>query len=70
MLCENRLAPLHKEKVKELIRKESKHKGIVLTDHDYRNVLDLSTRNVLLRDGRIQQVNGKTDLQKFGYLPA
>lgn len=64
----NALSPKYKEEVKELLRSMSKSKGIIVTDHDYRNILDVSTRLVLLYNGGIKKVSGIDELQKWGYL--
>ncbi|WP_285008335.1 ATP-binding cassette domain-containing protein [Pedobacter faecalis] len=64
----NGLAPLHVEIVKDIIRSAS-GKGIVVTDHDYRNVLEISSRVILMQEGNTKKVNRATDLIDFGYLP-
>lgn len=50
----NGIAPIHKEAIEELIREQSKINGFIVTDHDYRNILDLATRIVLLHEGAIK----------------
>lgn len=65
----NGLSPILKEEVKEEIKKTSIHKGIVLTDHDFRNVWEISTKNYLMTNGNIKEVKSKEDLQAGGYLP-
>lgn len=62
------LSPLYKEKVKELIKKEASNKGIIITDHDYRNILDLSTQTLLLHYGKVHNINKESDLKEFGYI--
>lgn len=49
----NGLAPLQIEAIKDLILKECSTKGVIITDHDYNIVLDLSTRQLLLRDDHL-----------------
>lgn len=65
----NGISPLHIELIKELIRDKSRQKGIILTDHDYRNVLDVATRYYLLFDGGLKKINTKEDLIEWGYVP-
>ncbi len=65
----NGLSPLMKEEIKERIKETSKSKGIIITDHDYNNVLDISTRKCILYQGHSYEVHTKEDLQKWGYLP-
>jgi ABC-type multidrug transport system ATPase subunit len=65
----NGVSPLVIEHVKTLITKASKTKGIILTDHDYRNVLDLANQYWLMAEGRIIQVKDRNALIELGYLP-
>lgn len=62
------LEPLYKELLKKLLRNLSKTKGIIITDHYYRDVLDITNLNFLLKDGNKIEVLEKTDLIKNGYL--
>lgn len=62
------LMPLHAETVKRLLIRQKETKGILLTDHQYRNILDVSDRLYLIRDGRTLRVQGQEDLEKFGYI--
>ncbi|HKG06094.1 MAG TPA: ATP-binding cassette domain-containing protein [Pedobacter sp.] len=64
----NGLAPMHIEVIKALIRQHSKHKGMIITDHDYRNVMDLSTRLVLMHDGGTRMIKEHRELVDFGYI--
>lgn len=50
----NGISPIHIDLVKEMIKNHSKSKGIVLTDHDYRNVLDIASKYMILFDGGIK----------------
>ena len=65
----NGLSPLHIEIIKELIVKKSGKKGILLTDHDYRNVMDITNRTYLLFDGGLKQIGDSEDLVGWGYVP-
>jgi ABC-type multidrug transport system ATPase subunit len=66
----NGIAPLHIDVLKELIKEGSKHKGFIITDHDYRNVIDISSRIILMDNGNTKKINALNDLVRFGYLPA
>lgn len=46
----NGIAPIHKEDIKNIIKEQSIFKGFILTDRDYRSILDISTRIVIMRD--------------------
>lgn len=65
----NGISPLHVELVKTMILSSSSQKGIILTDHDYRNVLDVANKYYLMFDGGLRQVKNKQDLIHWGYLP-
>jgi len=65
----NGVAPIYREEIKALIKEESKHKGFIITDHDYRNIIDLSTRLVLLRDGGTKLIKNPKELEYWGYIP-
>lgn len=63
------LSPLLIDSIKEMIISASANKGIILTDHDYRNVLELANRFCIMVDGGIRQIHTKEDLVNWGYLP-
>jgi lipopolysaccharide export system ATP-binding protein len=65
----NGISPLHVELIKKMITDASAKKGIILTDHDYRNVLDVANRYYLLFDGGLKPVRTKQDLIDWGYVP-
>lgn len=65
----NGIAPLHKEMIKDLIKEHSHHKGFIVTDHDYRNILDISTSVILIHDGNTKRINERQELIDWGYLP-
>ena len=65
----NGISPLHIDIVKKIITDSSLKKGIILTDHDYRNVLDVANKYYLLFDGGLKPVKTKQDLIDWGYVP-
>ena len=66
----NGVAPIVIDQLKDMIAEHSKTKGIILTDHDYNNVLDVANRYCLIVGGAIRPVSDKTDLVNWGYLSA
>jgi ABC-type lipopolysaccharide export system ATPase subunit len=66
----NGMSPMLVDQIKQKISEKSTSSGIILTDHSYRNVLDISTRNYLLSDVALKPVNDKEDLMFCGYLPS
>jgi ABC-type multidrug transport system ATPase subunit len=65
----NGIAPIYKEEIKNLIKEQSKSKGFIITDHDYRNIIDISTRIVLMHDGGTKGILKKDNLIFWGYIP-
>ena len=64
------LSPLQIEKVKALLTEEKQNKGILITDHLYQDILDISDRLYVLLDGRTRPAKGTEDLETFGYIHA
>ena len=66
----NGISPIHIELIKKMILDKSVNKGIILTDHDYRNVLDVANIYYLLFDGGLKSIKTKQDLIDWGYVPS
>ncbi|AYN06059.1 ATP-binding cassette domain-containing protein [Flavobacterium sp. 140616W15] len=64
----NGLSPLMIEKVNQLIVMNSCKKGIIISDHNYRNVISISTRLVLIKNGKLNHLKDKNELIEKGYL--
>jgi len=64
----NGVSPILVGEIKKLILKTSEFKGIILTDHDYRNVLDVANQFCLIYDGGIKKIDNKQELVRWGYI--
>ena len=64
----NGLSPLLVSKVNELIVVNSKKKGIIISDHNYENVIKVSNKLVLLKEGKAHHLLCKEELVEKGYL--
>ncbi|TAJ11959.1 ATP-binding cassette domain-containing protein [Marinilabiliaceae bacterium JC017] len=64
----NGIAPIHKKRVKALIKEQSRHKGFIITDHDYNNILDIATKTVLIHNGATKEIQNLHELEKWGYI--
>tara|TARA_R100000935_G_scaffold25325_1_gene45176 strand:+ start:197 stop:859 length:663 start_codon:yes stop_codon:yes gene_type:complete len=64
------LEPLYINLIKELLLNLKETKGILLTDHYYTDVLEMSDANILLKDGIRHEVLDKSDLIEKGYILA
>lgn len=61
------LNPLQIEKVKELLSEEKKNKGILLTDHMYQHVMDISDELYILKNGKTYLTTSPGDIAMHGY---
>lgn len=64
----NGVAPVVVTEIKKLINEASKTKGIILTDHDYKNVLDVANQFRVIYDGGIKEITDKEELVRWGYI--
>lgn len=64
----NAVAPIYKEEIKGLIIEQSKNKGFIITDHDYRNILDIATRTVIIQEGATKEIKNNEELITYGYI--
>lgn len=62
------LEPIYIEYITELLLRYKNTKGIVISDHNYRNVLDIATQIFLLQNGGCRTINDRKELEFF-YLP-
>jgi lipopolysaccharide export system ATP-binding protein len=62
------VTPIQANYFKGIIQHIAKNKGIVITDHQYEDVLDISDKMILLTDGYTKPVNNVDDLVSYGYL--
>jgi ABC-type multidrug transport system ATPase subunit len=63
------IAPLQIEKIKAIIKVHATDKAVIITDHSYQNVIDISSRIILIEDGNTRQIKELEELFKYGYLP-
>jgi len=62
--------PFYKGLIKGKILEYRDKKGFIITDHYYRDVLDICDKTHLLRDGILIPIEKNTDLVDLGYLSA
>lgn len=62
------IEPLYKIQIKKILEEIKSRKGIIITDHYYKDVLEISTRNILIKDGKSDIINSLEDLREQGYL--
>ncbi|WP_313806662.1 ATP-binding cassette domain-containing protein [Flavobacterium sp.] len=64
----NGLSPIMAEKVNDLLKENAKEKGVIITDHNYRNVISVSAKLILMVSGKTHHLKDKNDLIDKGYL--
>ncbi len=64
----NGLSPIMIEKVNQLIVENSSKKGIIITDHNYENIIKISTKLILMKEGKAHHLKSKNELIERGYL--
>lgn len=62
------IEPLYKTQIKKTLALLKSKKGIIITDHYYKDVLEISTQNLLLKDGKNYPITSENELRKHGYL--
>lgn len=62
------IAPIHVEKMQKLIQEEKAHKGIIVSDHLYEAIIQVSDDLFLLRDGYTFPIESRDDLIRHGYV--
>ena len=62
------LEPLQTEAVKAFLLQLKKTKGLIITDHYYNDVLNITTQNIVIKEGKTIAVDGIEGLRKFEYL--
>lgn len=66
----NGLSPIMIDKINNLIIEKASVKGIVITDHNYENVIKVSTKLALMKEGKMFHLKNKEELVERGYLRA
>ncbi|SDE14083.1 ABC-type lipopolysaccharide export system, ATPase component [Mucilaginibacter pineti] len=61
------LNPLQIEKMKLFLQEEKINKGIIVTDHMYNHILDISDNVYILANGKTHLMQSKMDLDRLGY---
>ena len=59
--------PLHIDSIKNLILREKKNKGIIITDHLYRHIIDICDDLYVINDGKTYLTNSIQDIETLGY---
>jgi ABC-type lipopolysaccharide export system ATPase subunit len=64
----SQLMPLHVDIIKKIIEAEKKNKGIMLTDHLYKHIIDICDEIYVILNGKTNVIRDKWSLIKLGYI--
>ncbi|MFY7669635.1 ATP-binding cassette domain-containing protein [Tenacibaculum sp. MEBiC06402] len=64
----NGVSPIVREQIISIIKSNKKSKGIIITDHDYRNIIKVSDKIIFLKDGHLKEIKNQDELIQLGYL--
>lgn len=62
------IAPYQIETLQDIIREKGKEKGIILTDHLYRPLMEVSGRIVLMHNNAVYNIRNESDLVLYNYI--
>lgn len=62
------IAPIYIEKFKGIIEQKKKQAAIIITDHFYRDILEVSDSVYFLKNGYSKIIKSKEDLEQEGYI--
>ena len=61
------IMPLHIELIKELLLSEKCNKGFLITDHMYRQIIDICDHLYVLANGKVHLTKNTADIERLGY---
>ena len=64
----SQVMPVHVETIKKLILKEKKNKGIIITDHLYKHIVEISDNLYVINNGKTYLTKSIQDLVTLGYV--
>lgn len=62
------IAPVYVERMQELIRERKKSKGIIVSDHLYDAIIEITDDLYIIRDGYTFPIKSREDLIRHGYI--
>ncbi|WP_164466378.1 ATP-binding cassette domain-containing protein [Chryseobacterium carnipullorum] len=63
------VSPKAVDELEKIIKSQARYKGIIISDHHYKTLLEMSDDLYLLSDTYLRKVQGIKELQQFNYLP-
>jgi ABC-type Mn2+/Zn2+ transport system ATPase subunit len=62
------ISPIQTEIFKAIIKKCAQHKGFIITDHQYRNIIDISHKIILISNSSTKHIKTTDELITWGYI--
>lgn len=62
------ISPVYVERMQEMIREQKEHKGIIVSDHLYEAIIEVTDDLFLMRDGYTFPIKTREDLIRHGYI--
>ncbi|HCT93584.1 MAG: hypothetical protein A2X19_01860 [Bacteroidetes bacterium GWE2_39_28] len=59
--------PIHIDSIKKIILREKENKGIIITDHMYKHILDICDDLYVINDGKTYLTKNIRDIETLGY---
>ena len=61
------ITPVYIEKLSALLIEEKKNKGLLITDHMYRHIIDICDSLYILKNGKTHLTKSISDIEELGY---
>jgi lipopolysaccharide export system ATP-binding protein len=61
------IMPVHVETIKAVLIEEKQRKGFLITDHNFRHVIDICSEIYVLKDGKTHRTKTLEDIETLGY---
>lgn len=62
------IMPVHAEKIKSILKKEKRNKGIIMTDHLYEHITEICDNLYVISNGKTYLTKDLNDLKILGYI--
>jgi len=63
----SQVMPIHVDAIKKLILREKENKGIIITDHMYKDIIDICDNLYVISKGKTYLTSSINDLETLGY---
>lgn len=63
------IEPIFQSEIQDLLTRNPYKKGILVSDHNFRNIMDVSNKLFLLNDGALVKITKNVELEYLGYVP-